>query len=416
MRRRDPRGGGGSAARHGAAFGHRRPFRWRRVRRVLRRRAQRHRDDQHGGANPARDARAVHDLGPGPPPLDEHRHRARHSPRRHARSPAPRRGHGVVRGEGRRAEPLRDLRRRDSQPAARARRDRGRAAAGGRRPASSACTSSPRSRWTTTRIVAMEALAPLAPSRRGVCCGPDDFLADRRADEPRRAHRRLGAARGRDAGPGLARPRRRSALLRSGSTSRPTSSPSPGSRRGSPRCSPSSSFPRARWASTCARQCSPRWSARPVRTTCSPGLSALGCRIAIDDFGTAYSSLRALGRYHVDTLKIDRALVSGLPDNRTDAALVEHVVSLGRLLDVTVSAEGVETDAQLRALRNVHCSAAAGFLLAPPAAADAATHLLHPGARLTDWRPWGSSGTRSARQRWCGFRMRMCSSTPRCSG
>ena len=43
------------------------------------------------------------------------------------------------------------------------------------------------------------------------------------------------------------------------------------------------------------------------------GLAAIGCRIAIDDFGTAYSSLRALGRYHVDTIKIDRALVRGLP-------------------------------------------------------------------------------------------------------
>jgi diguanylate cyclase (GGDEF)-like protein/PAS domain S-box-containing protein len=108
------------------------------------------------------------------------------------------------------------------------------------------------------------------------------------------------------------------------------------------------------------------------------GLSELGCRIAIDDFGTAYSSLRALGRYHVDTLKIDRALVSGLPDNRTDAALVEHVISLGRLLDVTVSAEGVETDAQLRALRDANCSAAAGFLLAPPVDSAAVTALLHP--------------------------------------
>lgn len=108
------------------------------------------------------------------------------------------------------------------------------------------------------------------------------------------------------------------------------------------------------------------------------GLSGLGCRIAIDDFGTAYSSLRALGRYHVDTLKIDRALVGGLLDSRTDAALVEHVVSLGRLLDVTVSAEGVETDAQLRALRRVHCSAASGYLLARPADATAMTELLHP--------------------------------------
>ena len=78
------------------------------------------------------------------------------------------------------------------------------------------------------------------------------------------------------------------------------------------------------------------------------GLAAIGCRIAIDDFGTAYSSLRALGRYHVDTIKIDRALVRGLPQSPTDAALVEHIVSLGRILDLVVCAGGVETDVQLR--------------------------------------------------------------------
>jgi EAL domain-containing protein (putative c-di-GMP-specific phosphodiesterase class I) len=103
------------------------------------------------------------------------------------------------------------------------------------------------------------------------------------------------------------------------------------------------------------------------------GLATIGCRIAIDDFGTAYSSLRALGRYHVDTIKIDRALVRGLPSSGTDAALVEHVISLGRLLDVVVSAEGVETEEQLRALTRAGCTAAAGFLLAPPGPADEIT-------------------------------------------
>lgn len=109
------------------------------------------------------------------------------------------------------------------------------------------------------------------------------------------------------------------------------------------------------------------------------GLAAIGCRIAIDDFGTAYSSLRALGRYHVDTIKIDRALVRGLPHSRTDAALVEHVISLGRLLDVVVCAEGVETEAQLRALTAAGCVAASGYLLAPPVPADQLTSRLTAG-------------------------------------
>jgi diguanylate cyclase (GGDEF)-like protein/PAS domain S-box-containing protein len=106
------------------------------------------------------------------------------------------------------------------------------------------------------------------------------------------------------------------------------------------------------------------------------GLAAIGCRIAIDDFGTAYSSLRALGRYHVDTIKIDRALVRGLPHSRTDAALVEHVISLGQLLDLVVCAEGVETATELRALERAGCPAAAGFLLAPPAPPAEITALL----------------------------------------
>jgi diguanylate cyclase (GGDEF)-like protein/PAS domain S-box-containing protein len=103
------------------------------------------------------------------------------------------------------------------------------------------------------------------------------------------------------------------------------------------------------------------------------GLAKIGCRVAIDDFGTAYSSLRALGRYHVDTIKIDSALVRGLPSSRTDAALVEHVISLGRMLDVVVSAEGVETQEQLRALTAAGCSTAAGYLLAPPGPASDVT-------------------------------------------
>ncbi len=107
------------------------------------------------------------------------------------------------------------------------------------------------------------------------------------------------------------------------------------------------------------------------------GLAEIGCRIAIDDFGTAYSSLRALGRYHVDTIKIDRALVRGLADGRTDAALVEHVISLGRLLDLVVCAEGVETEAQLRALPAAGCTAAAGYLLAPPGPGDVTARSVH---------------------------------------
>ncbi|MGH6714303.1 MAG: putative bifunctional diguanylate cyclase/phosphodiesterase [Bradyrhizobium sp.] len=91
-------------------------------------------------------------------------------------------------------------------------------------------------------------------------------------------------------------------------------------------------------------------------------LRALGVRISMDDFGTGYSSLSYLRSFPFDKIKIDQSFVRDLGSNRDAQAIVRSIISLGKGLGVTITAEGVETEAELSCLRNEGCHEGQGFL------------------------------------------------------
>jgi EAL domain-containing protein (putative c-di-GMP-specific phosphodiesterase class I) len=98
-------------------------------------------------------------------------------------------------------------------------------------------------------------------------------------------------------------------------------------------------------------------------------LRALGCTIALDDFGVGYSSLAALGRLPVDIVKIDREF-TGRMDEPAGADLVAALITLADALGLEVIAEGIETAEQCDALRAFGCRYGQGFLFARPMPAD----------------------------------------------
>jgi diguanylate cyclase (GGDEF)-like protein/PAS domain S-box-containing protein len=91
-------------------------------------------------------------------------------------------------------------------------------------------------------------------------------------------------------------------------------------------------------------------------------LRSLGVRISMDDFGTGYSSLSYLRSFPFDKIKIDQSFVRDLGANRDAQAIVRSIISLGKGLGVTITAEGVETEAELSCLRNERCHEGQGFL------------------------------------------------------
>jgi diguanylate cyclase (GGDEF)-like protein/PAS domain S-box-containing protein len=91
-------------------------------------------------------------------------------------------------------------------------------------------------------------------------------------------------------------------------------------------------------------------------------LRSLGVRMSMDDFGTGYSSLSYLRSFPFDKIKIDQSFVRGLAGNPDAQAIVRAIINLGRGLGVTVTAEGIETEAELGCLRNEGCHEGQGFL------------------------------------------------------
>ena len=98
-------------------------------------------------------------------------------------------------------------------------------------------------------------------------------------------------------------------------------------------------------------------------------LHAMGCRLAVDDFGTGQSSLAHLRRLPVDQVKIDKSFVLGMGTETGDAAVVRAIVEMGHTLGLTVVAEGVEDCAVRAALAEMGCDVAQGYLVSRPLSA-----------------------------------------------
>ncbi|MCA3644502.1 MAG: EAL domain-containing protein [Methylobacterium sp.] len=96
-------------------------------------------------------------------------------------------------------------------------------------------------------------------------------------------------------------------------------------------------------------------------------IKSFGVSIALDDFGTGYSSLSYLWRFPFDTLKVDGSFMVGLGDPASRSReVLDTIIALGRVLNLHVTAEGVETREQIEILRELHCDFVQGFLLGRP--------------------------------------------------
>jgi len=105
-------------------------------------------------------------------------------------------------------------------------------------------------------------------------------------------------------------------------------------------------------------------------------LKNLGVAIAMDDFGTGYSSLSSLHRFSFDKIKIDRSFIGDLSEGSGAIAIVRAVTSLASSLGMVVTAEGVETQAQLDRLRAEGCDEVQGYLFSPPRPASEIAQML----------------------------------------
>jgi EAL domain-containing protein (putative c-di-GMP-specific phosphodiesterase class I) len=104
--------------------------------------------------------------------------------------------------------------------------------------------------------------------------------------------------------------------------------------------------------------------------------SALGVRIALDDFGSGFSSLNCVKDLSVDDLKIDKSLITGLGEDPVNDAIVRLIVDFAHTLGLEVTAEGVENDRQVVSLTAITCDLTQGFYFSRPLPSEAARALV----------------------------------------
>ena len=118
-------------------------------------------------------------------------------------------------------------------------------------------------------------------------------------------------------------------------------------------------------------------------------IKALGVTLALDDFGTDYSSLACLHHFPVDVVKIDHSFTSQVSSSKHDRVLVQATVLVARSLAISTVVEGIETDAQAGIVRELGCDKGQGYLFSRPLPADALRQwLLHGDPAWSDSQPF----------------------------
>ena len=111
-------------------------------------------------------------------------------------------------------------------------------------------------------------------------------------------------------------------------------------------------------------------------------IQSRGIRLAIDDFGTVYSSMSLMKQFPIDTIKIDRSFVRDLQEDSEDQAIAQAIISMGKALGMTIIAEGVETTEQETFLRDHSCDEMQGFLFSKAVPPQQLADLLRSAPRL----------------------------------